>query len=212
MKVLAPWMAALVVSMFLAGCGGQGETGGKSTAGQGTTESTNYRAEATVEGTTTTEVASSEAEPEPVGGAVEPHEEERANASPEVATREGNQAQREGIRVVHKAAPDPATVGRPVTFTIAVTNNSAPQHVGFKYFFPPSMALVSATPGQGYCGPPHHGGNLFDCTLGVIPTGGSVVVEVVATPTVPGTVTNTAQAGGGFAPVDSVPATVTVNP
>ncbi len=213
MKVLALWMAALVVSVFLAGCGGQGETGGKSTVGQGTTEHTNDRAEATVEGTTTTtEVASSEAEPEPVGGTIEPHEEERANASPEVAAREGNQAPGEDIRVVHKAAPDPATVGRPVTFTITVTNNSAPQHVGFKDFLPPSMTLVSATPGQGYCGPPHHGGNLFDCTLGVIPTGGSVVVEVVATPTVPGTVTNTAQAGGGFAPVESVPATVTVNP
>jgi hypothetical protein len=93
-----------------------------------------------------------------------------------------------------------------------VTNNSSPQHVGFKDFFPPSMTLVSATPGQGYCGPLHHGGNLFDCTLGVIPTGGSVAVEIVATPTVPGTATNTAQAGGGFAPVESVPVTVTVNP
>ena len=213
MRVLAPWTATLVVSMFLAGCGGQEETGEKSTAVEATTEKTNDRAEATVEETTTTtEVAPSEAEPEPVGGTVEHHKEDRADASPEVATREGNQAPREDISVDHKAAPDPATVGRPVTFTIVVTNTSAPQHVGFKDFFPPSMTLVSATPGQGYCGPPHHGSNLFDCTLGVIPTGGSVLVEVVATPTVPGTVTNTAQAGGGFAPVESVPATVTVNP
>lgn len=212
MKVLAPWLATLVVSMFLAGCGGQEETGEKNTAGEGTTEKTNERAEATVEETTTMEVAPSEAEPEPVGGTVEHHKKERADASPEVATREGNQASREDISVDHTAAPDPATVGRPVTFTIVVTNNSAPQHVGFKDFFPPSMTLVSATPGQGYCGPPHHGSHVFDCTLGVIPTGGSVVVEVVATPTVPGTAMNTAQAGGGFAPVESVPATVTVNP
>ncbi|HLM78863.1 MAG TPA: hypothetical protein VK361_10800 [Rubrobacteraceae bacterium] len=213
MKVLAPWVATMVVSVFLAGCGGQEETGEKSTAGEGTTEKTNDRAEATAEVTTaTTAVASSETEPEPIRDAIEPQKEERANASPEEATREGNQAQREDISVTHEAAPDPATVGRPVTFTIVVTNNSQPQHVGLKDFFAPSMTLVSATPGQGYCGPPHHGSHLFDCTLGVIPTGSSVVVEVVAVPTIPGTVTNTAQAGGGFAPVESVPATVTVNP
>ncbi len=213
MKVLAPWIATVVVSMFMAGCGGQEEPGEKSIAGEGTTEKTNDRAEATVEEiTATTAVASSETEPEPTRDTIEPQKDEQANASPEEAPREGNQAQREDIDVTHEAAPDPATVGRPVTFTIVVTNNSPPQHVGFKDFFPPSMTFVSATPGQGYCGPPHHGGNLFDCTLGVIPTGGSVKVEVVAIPTVPGTVTNTAQAGGGFAPVESVPATVTVNP
>jgi uncharacterized repeat protein (TIGR01451 family) len=213
MKVLAPWVATMVVYVFMAGCGGQEETGEKGTAGEGTTEKTIDRAEATAEVTTaTTAVAPSETEPEPIRDTIEPQKEERANASPEEATGEGNQAQRESISVTHEAAPDPATVGGAVTFTIVVTNNSQPQHVGFKDFFPPSMTLVSATPGQGYCGPPHHGGNLFDCTLGVIPTGGSVVVEVVAVPTVPGTVTNTAQAGGGFAPVESVPATVTVNP
>jgi uncharacterized repeat protein (TIGR01451 family) len=212
MKGLAPWVAMMVVSVFMAGCGGQEEAGETSATGEGTTEKTNDRAEATAEVTTaTTAVASTETEPEPIRDTVEPQKAEQANASSKEATR-GNQAQREDISVTHEAAPDPATVERPVTFTIVVTNNSPPQHVGFKDFFPPSMSLVSATPSQGYCGPPHHGGNLFDCTLGVIPTGSSVVVEVVAIPTVPGTVTNTAQAGGGFAPVESVPATVTVNP
>ena len=212
MKGLAPWVAMMVVSVFMAGCGGQEEAGETSATGEGTTEKTNDRAEATAEMTTaTTTVASTETESEPIRDTIEPQKAERANASSEEATR-GNQAQSEDISVTHEAAPDPATVGRPVTFTIVVTNNSPPQHVGFKDFFPPSMSLVSATPGQGYCGPPHHGGNLFDCTLGVIPTGSSVVVEVVAIPTIPGTVTNTAQAGGGFAPVESVPATVTVNP
>jgi uncharacterized repeat protein (TIGR01451 family) len=212
MKGLAPWVAMMVVSVFMAGCGGQEEAGETSATGEGTTEKTNDRAEATAEVTTaTTAVASTETESEPIRDTIEPQKAERANASSEEATR-GNQAQSEDISVTHEAAPDPATVGRPVTFTIVVTNNSPPQHVGFKDFFPPSMSLVSATPSQGYCGPPHHGGNLFDCTLGVIPTGSSVVVEVVAIPTIPGTVTNTAQAGGGFAPVESVPATVTVNP
>jgi uncharacterized repeat protein (TIGR01451 family) len=211
MRILAPLIATLVVSVFLAGCGGQ-ETSVEETGEESADEETTDRAEATVEETTATAgVASSASAPEPVRDKIELQKEERANASPE-AMRERDPAQSEGISVTHTAAPDPATVGRPLTFSIVVTNNSSPQHVGFKDFFPPSMTLVSATPGQGYCGPLHHGGNLFDCTLGVIPTGGSVAVEIVATPTVPGTVTNTAQAGGGFAPVASVPATVTVNP
>jgi uncharacterized repeat protein (TIGR01451 family) len=217
MKVLAPWIVTLVVSVFLAGCGGQEtsieETKEESATGETTTEKTNDRAEATLEETTVTaEVASSEDAPEPVRDTIAPQGEERANTSAEGATGEQGQEQREGVSVTHTAAPDPATVGRPLTFTIVVTNNSSPQHVGFKDFFPPSMTLVSATPGQGYCGPLHHGGNLFDCTLGVIPTGGSVAVEVIATPNAPGTATNTAQAGSGFAPAESVPLTVTVNP
>ena len=215
MRISAPLIATLVVSIFLAGCGGQEmsieETGEESTYEETTTEESNDRAEAAVEETTATaEVASAAGAHEPVRGTIEPQE-ERVKASPE-AMRERDPTQTEGINVTHTAAPDPATVGRPLTFSVVVTNNSFPQHVGFKDFFPSSMTLVSATPGQGYCGPLHHGGNLFDCTLGVIPTGGSVTVEIVATPTVPGTVTNTAQAGGGFAPVESVPATVTVNP
>ena len=215
MRISAPLIATLVVSVFLGGCGGQEmsveETGEESTYEETTTEESNDRAEATVEETpATAEATSAAGAHEPVRDTIEPHE-KRVKASPE-AIREREPTQTEGINVTHTAAPDPATVGRPLTFSIVVTNNSSPQHVGFKNFFPPSMMLVSATPGQGYCGPLHHGGNLFDCTLGVIPTGGSVAVEVVATPTVPGTVTNTAQAGGGFAPVESVPATVTVNP
>ena len=217
MRVLSPWIVTLVISVFLAGCGEQEtsveETKEERATGETTAEKTSDRAEATVEeSTVTAEVASSEAAPEPVRATIVPQREEQANAPPEGATGEQGQAQREGISVTHTATPNPATVGRPLTFTIVVTNNSSPQHVGFKDFFPPSMTLVSATPGQGYCGPLHHGGNLFDCTLGVIPTGASVVVEVVATPNAPGTATNTAQAGGGFAPVESVPLTVTVNP
>jgi uncharacterized repeat protein (TIGR01451 family) len=215
MRISTPLIATLVVSVFLAGCGGQEmsveETGEESTYEETTTEESNDRTEAAVEETTATaEVASAAGAHEPVRGTIEPQK-ERVQASPE-AMRERDPTQTEGINITHAAAPDPATVGRPLTFSVVVTNNSFPQHVGFKDFFPPSMTLVSATPGQGYCGPLHHGGNLFDCTLGVIPTGGSVTVEIVATPTVPGTVTNTAQAGGGFAPVESVPATVTVNP
>jgi uncharacterized repeat protein (TIGR01451 family) len=232
MRISALLMITLVLSMFVASCGGQETSVEKAeeessveetTVEETTVEETNSRAEATVEETTTAEVAVSEeapaaapeaapeAVPEPSESATDPQEEKGINVSPDEAT--GEQAQtEEGIGVTQAAVPDPATVGRPLTFTITVTNNSPTQHVGFKDFLPPSMTFVSATPGQGFCGPPHHGANLFDCTLGVIPTGDSVAVEVVAIPTAAGTMTNTAQAGGGFAPVTSVPASVTVNP
>lgn len=236
MRISVPLMLTLVVSVFLAGCGGQEtpveeteEAGGvEGTAVEETTsEETNDRAEATVEETTTSAKATAEettvtAEaavleapieptPEPVSGMIGLQEEEGASASSEEAARDRAQTEG-GIGVTQTATPDPATVGRPLAFTVVVTNNTFPQHVGFKDFLPPSVTFVSATPGQGFCGPPHHGGNLFDCTLGTIPTGGSVAVEIVAIPTAPGTTTNLAQAGGGFAPVQSVPATVTVNP
>jgi uncharacterized repeat protein (TIGR01451 family) len=225
MRIFAPLMLALVVSVFLASCGGQEapveetdeESGVEETFIEETTpEETSDRAKATIEETTAPaevvapEPATPESTPEPPekDGL---QEEEWRNASPESTTRDKAQTE-EGISAVQTVVPDPATVGSSLTFVVVVTNNSFPQHVGFKDFLPPSVTFVSATPDQGYCGPPHHGGNLVDCTLGTIPTGGSVAVEIVAIPTAPGTTTNLAQAGGGFAPVQSVPATVTVTP
>jgi uncharacterized repeat protein (TIGR01451 family) len=227
MRILAPFMLTLVLSVFLANCGGQ-ETPVEETEEKGgvegtsmeetTMEETKERAEATVEETTAAaeatapEPAAPGPAPEPIGGAIgPPQEEESINASSEGSTRDQAQTE-EGISATQTAAPIPATVGSPLTFTVVVTNNSFPQHVGFKDFLPPSMTFVSATPSQGFCGPPHHGGNLFDCTLGTIPTGGSVAVEIVAIPTAPGTMTNLAQVGSGFAPVKSVPTDFTVNP
>jgi uncharacterized repeat protein (TIGR01451 family) len=224
MRIFAPLILALVVSVFLASCGGQEapveetkeESGVEETSiEETTTEETSDRAETTVEETTVpAEVAARESAtpgstPEPSGKDAH-QEEESINASPERTTRDKGEP--EGISAVQTVVPDPATVGTPLTFVVVVTNNSFPQHVGFKDFLPPNVTFVSATPNQGYCGPPHHGGNLVDCTLGTIPTGDSVTVEMVVIPTTPGTTTNLAQAGGGFAPVESVPATVTVNP
>ncbi len=107
---------------------------------------------------------------------------------------------------------DPATVGQPYAFTVTVTNNSVPQYVGLKDFLPPGMELVSATPSQGSCGMSHHAGNGVECTLGELPSGGSATVEIVVTPMVPGTMTNTVVSGGEFAPENSEATTITVSP
>ncbi len=127
------------------------------------------------------------------------------------------QAQTEpGISTTQTVNADPATVGHPVTFAVTVTNGSAAQRVGLKDFLPPGMTLVSATPSQGTCGAGEHaGGDLAECTLGVVPSGGSASVEIVATPTIPGTATNTAVGLGEFAPAtpaNSDAASITVNP
>lgn len=224
MRIFASLILTLVVSVFLASCGGQevpveetNEEGGveETSIEESTTEETSDRAETTVEDTTVPaevaarESATSGSTPEPSGKDAH-QEQESINAFPERTTRA--KVEPEGISAVQTVVPDPATVGTLLTFVVVVTNNSFPQHVGFKDFLPPNVTFVSAMPSQGYCGPPHHGGNLVDCTLSTIPTGGSVTVEMVVIPTTPGTTTNLAQAGGGFAPVESVPASVTVNP
>jgi uncharacterized repeat protein (TIGR01451 family) len=116
------------------------------------------------------------------------------------------------ISIIQTADPNPATVGQPLTLTVTVTNNSVPQHVGLQDFLPPGMELVSATPSQGTCGAGPHGMHGVECTFGDLASGGSATVGIVVTPTVPGTMTNTAVSGGKSAPTQRDMATITVNP
>ena len=115
-----------------------------------------------------------------------------------------------GIDINQTADPNPATVGQPLTFAVTLTNNSDPQHVGLKDFFPQGWELVSATPSQGSCDPGHHS-NAVQCTLGELPSGGSATVEVVVVPTAAGTATNRVEGGGALSPVNSDEVTVKVN-
>ncbi len=123
------------------------------------------------------------------------------------------QAQTEpNVSVTQTAAPGPAIVGQPHTFTVTVTNGSNPQQVGLKNFLSPAdVQLVSATPSQGTCGISHHG-NGFDCTLGELPTEGSTTVEIVATPTQPGIMTSTVTGQAELIPAGNDQTTVEVRP
>ena len=116
-----------------------------------------------------------------------------------------------GIGITQTADPNPATVGQPLTFAVTLTNNSDPQHVGLKDFFPQGWELVSATPSQGSCVPSHHA-NAVQCILGELPSGDSVTVEVVVVPTAAGTATNRVEGGGELSPVNSDEVTVKVSP
>lgn len=118
-----------------------------------------------------------------------------------------------GITTTQTAGP--ATVGEPYALTVTATNNSVLQDVGLKNFLPEGMALDSATPSQGTCGAGHHDGNTVECDLGRIPSGGLATVDIVATPTIPGTGTNTVVVQGEVSPAtphSSNSATITVNP
>jgi uncharacterized repeat protein (TIGR01451 family) len=140
------------------------------------------------------------------------------NAPPEKEepTEEQDQTQTEqGISITQEVDPNPVTVGQQLTLTISVKNHAVPQRLGFKDFLPPGMTHVSVTPSQGTCGSGHHGGNEVPCTLGLVPSGGSATVEILATPTVPGTVTNTAVGQAEFTPATPANrnvATITVTP
>jgi uncharacterized repeat protein (TIGR01451 family) len=210
MRLLMLSVMMLALAGFLMGCAAGGETSVEEVE----------ETEASVE-----EVASEESTETPSETTIpspaissEAAQSEGINASPEKveAVREQDQAQGgQGISVNQTADPDPATVGHPLTFTISVTNRSVPQRIGFKDFLPPSMTLISVTPNQGTCGMGHHDGNEVGCTLGVVPSGESATIEVVAIPTVPGTVTNTAVGLAEFTPATSAntnTANITVNP
>ncbi|MDQ4004447.1 MAG: DUF11 domain-containing protein [Actinomycetota bacterium] len=91
------------------------------------------------------------------------------------------------------ANPDPATVGQPLTFTITETNNQPftfPE-VAVRDLLPDEVTFVSATPSQGECDFAPSVNNVF-CEFGDIPSGGTATVDIVATPTTTGTITNTA--------------------
>jgi uncharacterized repeat protein (TIGR01451 family) len=88
--------------------------------------------------------------------------------------------------------PAPIAVGRPLTFTIKVSNEgpSAAQDVGLSVALPFSATPLQARAGRGYC----RGAYTIDCRLGQIARGDTATVVVVVRPEVVGTVVVTASA------------------
>jgi uncharacterized repeat protein (TIGR01451 family) len=107
------------------------------------------------------------------------------------------------IVTIQAVEPKTPTVGHPLTFAVVVENNSVAQRVALEDFLPSEVSLISAKPSQGTCDT-HRGGaggrESVGCDFGVVQSGGMAKVEIVVTPEVAGTVTNTAVAAAEFSP------------
>src|SRR5215207_4196267 len=85
-------------------------------------------------------------------------------------------------------------------------------------FLPPEVSLISAKPSQGTCDTRREsasGRESVGCDFGVVQSGGMAEVEIVVTPEVAGTITNTAVAAAEFSPTtpaNSSSASVRVKP
>ena len=98
-------------------------------------------------------------------------------------------------------SPDPVQVGQNLTYTIMVYNCCPPFGsqgvVTMTDSLPASVNFVSATTTRGSC----TGTSTVTCDLGSLPPGGDATVTLVVTPTVAGSLSNTATAAvNGFDP------------
>jgi choice-of-anchor C domain-containing protein len=92
-------------------------------------------------------------------------------------------------------SPDPVRVGQPLTYTLTVTNRgpSAATGVTLTDTLPARVTFESADPSQGSC---NQSGGTVGCDLGSLAGGADATVTIVVTPTIAGTLTNTATVTG----------------
>jgi len=96
------------------------------------------------------------------------------------------------LALTKTASPSPAGVGTNLTYTLTITNNGPSPATGVTLTdtVPTGVTFVSATPSQGTCTA------AVSCNLGSLANAAKATVTiVVVTPTVAGTVTNTASVG-----------------
>ncbi len=103
--------------------------------------------------------------------------------------------------------PDPVTVGDPLTYQIAVTNNgpSNAANVSLTHVVPGSVTVVSTSPGQGTCS----GTGPVNCDLGGVSRNGQLFITIVGTPQSTGTISATATVASGEPDADTANNAVT---
>jgi uncharacterized repeat protein (TIGR01451 family) len=99
------------------------------------------------------------------------------------------------LSLVKSAAPNPVTVGSPLTYTLAVHNAgpSAAADVVTTDTLPAGATFVSASASQGSCS----GTSTVSCNLGSIASGAGATVTIVVLPTASGTLLNSATVSSG---------------
>jgi uncharacterized repeat protein (TIGR01451 family) len=93
------------------------------------------------------------------------------------------------LAITKAGSPNPATLGKNVTWTMVVTNNGPNDATGVTVAdpVPAGTTYVSSSATQGTC----TGGVVVTCNLGNVAKGASVTVTLVTTATATGSITNT---------------------
>jgi uncharacterized repeat protein (TIGR01451 family) len=102
----------------------------------------------------------------------------------------GNGACGADLSVTKTDSPDPVKKGRPLTYTIVVTNRGplAASNVTATDTLPSGATFASATSTQGTC---TFGSGKVTCTVGTLGVGAKATITIVVKPTKKGTITNT---------------------
>jgi uncharacterized repeat protein (TIGR01451 family) len=105
------------------------------------------------------------------------------------------------VGVAMSASPVSLTLGQSVTYAMTVTNSGTQtaNNVNLTDILPVGVNFVSATSTQGTC----NGSSSVVCALGNLATGASATVQVIVTPTVAGTLLNTASVTSSDSDVNS---------
>ena len=120
------------------------------------------------------------------------------------------------LSVTNADSPDPATVGKTLTYAIKVRNNGASNATGVTLTdpLPATVNFASATAKKGICFQSVPG--TVVCSIGSMGIGASVDIQIKVTPQTAGTITNTATVQSDQVDSnpanDSASATTTVNP
>jgi len=106
-----------------------------------------------------------------------------------------DQAASVDLAITQTDAPDPATVGATLTYTVSVTNRGSGNATGVKLVdpLPRGVSIGSVTPSRGSC---ERQKRTITCSLGSLDGGSSATVTIVVTPTKAGTLTNQASVTG----------------
>ena len=119
------------------------------------------------------------------------------------------------VSITKSDAPDPATAGSSLTYTLVVSNAgpSTAQGVVATDTLPAGVAFVSANPTAGSCS---EAAGTVTCNLGDVNNGASVTITIVVTPSAAGTLNNSASVSSPTADPaagnNSASTTTTVNP